>query len=242
VLLQYIQNGAPAKQLDDTKLMARTAALMMIFIPCRPLAMIRIDWSRIRWIKAGHVLVVSAKEKMDRGRGYTELVIRKIEIEALCPLRHALLLKQRAEGLSTNDSLFHSDDGKPYALSAQLSRLLKQLLVDAGVDRKYPAYSIRHVLITALFDAGLNESQLNAYTGHSHNVHTAATSYFHLNTKWVGHAIAAESLSSATVAGADAVAEVDNAECQAEEMEEYGGSDLDVFGVRSNARPVYSSR
>jgi site-specific recombinase XerD len=116
----------------------------------------------MRWIEAGRVLFVPAKEKMDRGRGYTELVLRKIEIEALCPLRHALLLKRRAEGLGTDDSLFCSDDGKSYAQSAQLSRLLKQLLVDAGIDRKYPAYSIRHALITALFDAGLNESDVNA--------------------------------------------------------------------------------
>jgi hypothetical protein len=34
VLLQYIQNGAAAEHLDGTELMARTAALMMIFIPC----------------------------------------------------------------------------------------------------------------------------------------------------------------------------------------------------------------
>jgi hypothetical protein len=102
VLLQYIQNSVPAEQLNNTKLMARTAALMVIFIPCRPVAMIRMDWSRMRWIEAGSVLVVPVKEKVNRGRGFTELVIRKIEIEALCPLRHALLLKQRAEGLGTN--------------------------------------------------------------------------------------------------------------------------------------------
>jgi hypothetical protein len=152
------------------------------------------------------------------------------------------LSKQRAEGLGTNDSLFCSDDGKPYAQSAQLSRLLKQLLVDAGIDRKYPAYSIRHALITALFDTGLNESQVNAYTDHSHNAHTAATSYFHLNTKWVGHAIAADSLSPAAFAGAESVVEADDAERQAEEMEEYGESDLDVLGVRANAHPVSSLR
>jgi site-specific recombinase XerD len=51
---------------------------------------------------------------------------------------------------------------------------LKQLLADAGIDRKYPAYSTCHALITALFDAGLNKSQVNACTGHSHNAHTAA--------------------------------------------------------------------
>jgi hypothetical protein len=125
VRLQHIQNGAPAEQLDDTKLMARTAALMMIFTPCRPVAVIRMDWSRMRWIWAGRVLLVPVKKKMDRGRDYTELVLRKIEIEALCPLRLALLLKQRAEALYTNDSLFCLDDGKPYAQSAQLTRLLK---------------------------------------------------------------------------------------------------------------------
>jgi hypothetical protein len=38
VLLQHIQNGAPADQLDGSELMARTAALMMTFIPCRPVA------------------------------------------------------------------------------------------------------------------------------------------------------------------------------------------------------------
>jgi hypothetical protein len=118
----------------------------------------------------------------------------------------------------------------------QLSRLLKQLLVDAGIDRKYPAYSVRHALITALFDAGLDESQVNAHTGHSHNAHMAATNCFHLNTKWVGHSIAPESLSSAAVAGADPV----DAELQAEEMEEYGKCYLNVLGVRANARPVSS--
>jgi hypothetical protein len=176
--------------------------------------MIRMDWSNMRRIEVGCVLTAPAKEKMDRSSGCIELVIRKIEIDALCLLPHALLLKQRAEGLGTNDSLFCSDDGKPYAQSAQLSRALKQLLVDAEIDRKYPAYLIRHALITALFDAGLNESQVDAYTGHSHNAHTAATSYFHLNTKWVGHALAAESLSPAAVAGADYVIERDNAERQ----------------------------
>jgi hypothetical protein len=75
------------------KLIGRTTALLMISIPCRPISMIKLDWSRIRWVEAGRVLAVPVKEKMDRGRGYTEFLIRRIEIEVLCPLRHALLLK-----------------------------------------------------------------------------------------------------------------------------------------------------
>jgi hypothetical protein len=83
---------------------------------------------------------------------------------------------------------------------------------------------------------------VNADAGHSHNAHTAATSYFHLRTRWVGRAIAADSLSPAAVAGTESVVAADNAKRQAEEMEEYGESDLDVLGVCSNIRPVSSSR
>jgi hypothetical protein len=44
------------------------------------------------------------------------------------------------------------------------------------------------------------------------------------------------------VTGADPVVERDNTGRQAEEMEEYGESDLDVLGVRDSARPVSSLR
>jgi site-specific recombinase XerC len=113
----------------------------------------------------------------------TELVLRKTDNESLCSLRHYLLLQRRAKELGTYGSLFCSEDGKPYAQSVQRSRLLRQLLRRAGIDCEYPAHSIHHALITALFDAGLSESQVNTYTGHSNNAHIAATSYFHLNSK-----------------------------------------------------------
>jgi hypothetical protein len=153
-----MQNDTQAEQLGGSELMARTAALFMIFIPCRPVAMIRMDCARARWAEPERVLVVPAKEKMDKGRGYTGLELRKMDNESLCPLHHYLLLQRRARGLGTDGSLFCSEDGKPYARLAQLSRLLKQLLGRAGIDRRYPVYSIRHALIMAVFNVGLSES------------------------------------------------------------------------------------
>jgi hypothetical protein len=167
---------------------------------------------------------------MDKERGYTELVLRKMINESLCPLRHCILLQRRARGLGADGLLFCSEDGKPYAQSAQLSRLLKQLLGRAEIGRKYPAYSTRRALITALFDAGLSESQVNTYTGHSNNAHTAATNYFHLNSKWVGHAITSSALSPAVFASADPVVARDNAERQVEEMDKYGENEASVLG------------
>jgi integrase len=53
----------------------------------------------------------------------------------------------------------------------------------------YTAYSFRHSLIQALFDAGLDELQVNAYTGHSNNSHTAANYYYHVDKAWAGDRI-----------------------------------------------------
>jgi hypothetical protein len=55
--------------------------------------MIRMDCARARRTKRERVLIIPAKERMDKGRGYTELVLRRMENESLCPLCHYLLLQ-----------------------------------------------------------------------------------------------------------------------------------------------------
>jgi integrase len=189
VLLRYIRDGPPSESLPWPDLMARAAAVFMIFLPCRPIAMIRMDGGKERWVASQRILVVGAKEKMDKGRGYTELVFRELGTRSLCPLTLYRLLKRLASEMGAKGALFCSADGKPFATSAPLSRLLKRQLKLAGIDPQFPAYSIRHALITALFDGGLSEVEVNAYTGHSNNTHTAAINYNHLNHRWVGHAL-----------------------------------------------------
>ena len=89
------------------------------------------------------------------------------------------------------DTLWCSVRGIAYKQACAISRLLKVLLGEAGIPAEYTAYSIRHALITALFDMNLSEVEVNAYTGHSNNAHTALTHYFHLDGKWVGAELAA---------------------------------------------------
>jgi site-specific recombinase XerD len=83
-------------------------------------------------------------------------------------------------------TLWGSRDGVPYKQAAALSRLLKNLLRDAGIPSMYTAYSIRHALITELFNRGLKEEEVNAYAGYSNNAYTALTNCFHLEENWVG--------------------------------------------------------
>ena len=56
----------------------------------------------------------------------------------------------------------------------------------------YTGYSFRHSMIQKLFDAGLDEKQVNAYTGHSNQSHTALNYYYHLDKQWASAKIAAK--------------------------------------------------
>jgi hypothetical protein len=202
--------------------LARAVVVFMTFIPCRPIAMIPMDGTKETWKAGGKILTVGTKEKTDKDRGYTELVIRKIVEKNLCPLTLYRLLKARAARLGAGGSLFCSASGVPYTTSAPLSRLLKGLLTLAGIDPQFPAYSLRHVLITALFDGGLEEHEVNAYTGHSNNAHTAATNYYYLNSRWVGRALAGGQVSERAKRLAPPVIARDNELYQKEDMSEYG--------------------
>jgi integrase len=53
----------------------------------------------------------------------------------------------------------------------------------------FTGYSFRAATIQALFDAGLSEHEVNAYTGHSNRSHTAVTFYYHLDKAWAGDKI-----------------------------------------------------
>jgi hypothetical protein len=55
-------------------------------------------------------------------------------------------------------------------------------MVKAGIDR------------TFLLRLGFSEVEVNAYTGHSNNSHTALSHYFHLDGNWAGRRIVQEAL------------------------------------------------
>jgi hypothetical protein len=169
--------------------MARSAALFMIFIPCRPVGAWRIDPRLEKWAEDGSSVELLAKEKTNFGKGSTALLIRKGTIPNLCPLVAYRVLRRKAIAKGLVGTLWGSKSGTPYKQAAALSRLLKDLLKAAGIPLMYTAYSIRHALITALFNMGLKEQEVNAYTGHSNNAHTALTNYFHLDENWVGRSL-----------------------------------------------------
>jgi site-specific recombinase XerD len=93
--------------------------------------------------------------------------------------------EERALSQGCEDALFCSKRGVPYTSTDPIGKALVQLLHDMGIEG-YTGYSFRHALIQALFDAGLDEKQVNAYTGHSNKSHTALNWYYHLDKNWAG--------------------------------------------------------
>ena len=171
--------------------MAVAAAAFRIFIPCRTIALIRMDPRNAKTAPDGKSITVLAQEKTDFGRGLSTLVLRDMPDRALSPMRLFLTLKGRAVGLGCEDALFCSARGFAYKRSDVIGKALKALLAAAGIPPMYLPYSIRHALINELYASGLDEKQVNAYTGHSNNHHTTLNFYYHLDKQWVGNKLAA---------------------------------------------------
>jgi hypothetical protein len=228
ILLDYIRKGPPSDQLEWSPLMARAAAVFMIFIPCRPVGAWRMDPASEKWAADGKSVELQAKEKTNHGKGTTTLVLRAGPCPNLCPLTVYRVLRARAMAKGLADTLWGSKFGVPYKQASALSRLLKELLLSAGIPSEYTAYSIRHALITALFDSGLKETEVNAYTGHLNNAHTALTHYFHLDENWVGHRLASGKETQVSEGAAQFIQQ-DNLDMQAElhagEDDSVGGED-----------------
>jgi hypothetical protein len=122
ILLRFIQSGPPTEKLEWAPLMARTAALFMIFIPCRPVGAWRIDSRCERWAQDGSSVELLPKEKTDYGKGCMALLIRRGSVSNLCPLTAHCVLKERAATKGLVGTLWGSKNGTPYKQAAALSR------------------------------------------------------------------------------------------------------------------------
>jgi hypothetical protein len=169
--------------------MGIAAAVFMIYVPCRPVALIRINPTTATEHPTGTALTVMSREKTDFGRGQTVLYLRDNEFDILSCRFWFNFLHNRALNLGVKDALFVSETGHAYVCADSISKALKQLLADAGIPSIYLPYSIRHALITYLYELGLDETRVNAYTGHSPNYHTTIRFYYHLDKNDVANKI-----------------------------------------------------
>jgi hypothetical protein len=178
---------------------------------------------RERWAADGSYVEIPTQDKMSRGRGALLLLLRKLEEANLCPLTVYRLVKERAAGLGVFDTVWCSDDGKRFANSSAITKLLRELMTEKGISEEYTGYTFRHSLITYLVGCGLSEVEVNAFTGHSNNSHTAFTNYLRLDKAWVGSKLAAGTLKPVPALAARMIC-ADNAANQEDECAMCGES------------------
>jgi hypothetical protein len=65
VVLEYIRKGPPSEGLPRKELRGRTAFLMMVLLPCRPVGMRRMDVSGEKWAEDGNSVEGPTREKMN---------------------------------------------------------------------------------------------------------------------------------------------------------------------------------
>jgi hypothetical protein len=190
VFLQYVRGIKDPKLLPWTEFRALCAAIFMVFVPARPCALVRMNTSKMRVRSTDGAYIVPARDKTDFGRGISELVFRHAKEERLSAAWYYDIGVARATQLGCHDALFCSDRGIPCSSPDVLAKGMTELLHIMGIIG-YTSYSFRHSLIQAPFDAGLTETQVNAYTGHSNKSHTAVTWYYHLDKHWAGDVLRA---------------------------------------------------
>jgi hypothetical protein len=166
------------------------AAVISAFTPCRTIALTRIRRSTAKRSADGKSVTVLSKEKTDYGMGQTEVVIRDAPEWRLSAKAFFDLCDARAESLGS-DWLFCSDAGKPYTTSDTLCKAMTELLTEKMHVVGYTGYSFRAAFITKMIRMGMSETEVNAYTGHSPNAHTALTNYFRLDKQWAGEKLRA---------------------------------------------------
>jgi hypothetical protein len=190
LFVQYARSCPDPETQPWADLMGLSAAVLMSFLPCREIALIRMNLAKTRIRKSDGSLIVPAQEKTDFGKGVTEMVIRSEPELWLSPRYYYDILSTRARNLGVLYALYCSDTGHVYKRSDVIGKALVRLLHRMGIFG-FTGYSFRHSVIQELFDAGLSEKEVNSFTGHSNRAHTAVTFYFRLNKMWAGRKLRA---------------------------------------------------
>jgi hypothetical protein len=189
VLLDHIRKGKPVEALNSSELTTITAAVMMMFVPLRVIALTRLDPSREKASPIAGSIEVPTREKTDAKEGETWAVTRPGADPRLCPLRHYRRLKQVVNGLEVKNALFCTVWRKPFLRSDPLLQRLKKLMEQAGVPPGYGANSIRHAVFTALMKT-MSKDEVMQFSGHSAKAHTLEKFYLHLDVNHAGRKLA----------------------------------------------------
>jgi hypothetical protein len=212
VLLNYIHATYPQNEsLARKELLHKTMLLFMIFAASRPVELARMETPDPKDVGPDEARVRAIPKQ--RGNERTSVVIHRVSTATLCPLQ-ALKEWLRRRGDQASPQLFtrevqrsaraartsRQEDASPLpnlyqALTSTYIRAeFKKMMLSAGIPGRYPPYSIRHAVVTALFARGASDEEVVAYGRWSRGSRVPRLFYFIHATDgaWIGEKLLAE--------------------------------------------------
>jgi site-specific recombinase XerD len=157
-LLQFIERKWPDNDaLDDDTLLTKALALTMIYTGCRLKELTTMKLKREAILTDSLVVEMQVKTNLQE--------LWPVEVKATsrggqCP--HATIACWFERCAHPGGLLFpEPKSGDPLTYPQVVARL-QNLLHDAGIHG-YPAYSIKHAVVTYLFNSGVDERQVNEF-------------------------------------------------------------------------------
>jgi integrase len=161
-LLSWMQqNWAENGVLSDDNLMTKAMMLVMIFCACRLAELARM--ARPGPPAGGAQSIVLRAITKQKQTAVQEFVMRQATLEAICPVAALQTWLERSKGTQST-LLFHQSGGAPMTTPMICHRFLRTYAA-AGILGHYTAYSLKHAVVTKLYNLGATDEEVCAY-GH----------------------------------------------------------------------------
>jgi hypothetical protein len=133
----------------------------MVFSACRLAELARMERPPQPSPEAGSIVLSAVtKQKQAELQGF---IMRRASIQAICPVitLHAWLTRTET---ARSELLFCHRDGRALTVQAICTRFLR-VFKAAGIPGHYGAYSLKHAVVTKLYNLGATDEEICAY-GH----------------------------------------------------------------------------
>jgi hypothetical protein len=174
------------KTLARASLLKKALTLTMVFSACRlsELARMTVDPKEVTTKRLRvNMKVKTALDIED------SITFYPVDDKAICP--HAALSEWLGQSDAHQTLFSHPETHKPMTATA-IAAVLRELMTEAGISEEYGPYSIKHAVVTFLFDQGAGETQINEF-GRWSIASRVASAYYRVATPrqgWLGYKLA----------------------------------------------------
>jgi site-specific recombinase XerD len=175
LLIHHYRTMRDNTQLSDQDLQAKVATMLIAFIQLRPQDMLRLDMTHLEETKNGLFFGSVIKNAPE----FSECILSFVEEPLVCPVRAVLELWRRVRNNRPDATVLFWNEGYSQPVTkVQLERIMKNLMMEAGVPDTYTPYSITHAAITHLLANDVPEWMVNKNARLSQFTNTSTRHYF----------------------------------------------------------------